>query len=54
MQIEQTTGTQIADRVMEIVGDFDQSLEKVRLLNERVKVIYEGNMGELRKHLLRS
>jgi polysaccharide pyruvyl transferase WcaK-like protein len=51
-EIEQTTGKQIADRVMEIVGDFDQSREKVRMLNERVKGIYEGNMEELKKHLV--
>jgi polysaccharide pyruvyl transferase WcaK-like protein len=51
-EIEQTFGTQIADRVMEIIGDIDQSMEKVRLLNERVRDIYEGNMKELRNQLV--
>ena len=52
-EIEQTTGKQIADRVMEIVNNMEQSIDQVRLLNERVKEIYEGNMAELSKHLLR-
>jgi polysaccharide pyruvyl transferase WcaK-like protein len=52
-EIEQTTGTHIADRVMEIVGDLDQSLDKVRLLNERVRGIYEGNMEELMIHIIK-
>jgi polysaccharide pyruvyl transferase WcaK-like protein len=52
-EIEETNGKQISDRVMEIVKNYGQSLEKVRLLNERVKVIYEGNMAELRKYLIK-
>ncbi len=51
-EIEQTTGSQIAGRVMEIVENYDQSLEKVRMLNERVKTIYEGNITELEKFIL--
>lgn len=50
-EIEQTTGQQIAGRVMEIVADYDHALESVRLLNERVKKIYDGNMAVMKKAL---
>jgi polysaccharide pyruvyl transferase WcaK-like protein len=50
-EIEQTSGTQIAERVMEIVGNYDHALENVRLLNERVRGIYEGNMQALNEYL---
>jgi polysaccharide pyruvyl transferase WcaK-like protein len=53
-EIEETTGHQISERVMEIIGNYDQSLEKVRQLNERVKSIYDGNMNELRKHFVKA
>lgn len=52
-EIEQTTGKQISDRVMEIVENYSLSLEKVRLLNERVKTIYEENMAELKKYMIK-
>ena len=50
-EIDQSTGTQIADRVMEIVRNFEQSLEKVKSLNERVSRIYQSNMEVLSKYL---
>ena len=50
-EIEQCSGQQIADRVMEIFGDFDQAIEKVRLLNQRVGGIYDGNMEVVKKYL---
>jgi polysaccharide pyruvyl transferase WcaK-like protein len=52
-EIEQSTGKQISDRVMEIVENYGQSLQKVRLLNERVKTIYERNMAELNKYMIK-
>lgn len=51
-EIEQTSGKQLADRVMNIVRDFDHSLEKVKSLKDRVSGIYQGNMEELRKYLV--
>lgn len=52
-EIEKTSGDQLADRVMDIVNNFDDATEKVRQLNERIKNIYEVNMNELRKHLVK-
>jgi polysaccharide pyruvyl transferase WcaK-like protein len=46
-EIEESTGEQIADSVMEINNNVDQALEKVRSLNQRVKSIYQNNMAVL-------
>jgi polysaccharide pyruvyl transferase WcaK-like protein len=51
-EIEQTTGAQIAERVMKIMVNYEYSLEKVPLLNERVRNIYEGNLEVLKKYIL--
>lgn len=50
-EIEQTSGEQIAERVLEIVRHPEESREKVEKLNQRVKKIYDGNMGIMRKFL---
>ena len=48
-EIDDTTGGQIADRVMDIHRSYPESLEKVKQLNHRVKTIYDQRMDEFSK-----
>ncbi len=48
-EIDDTTGEQIADRVMDIHRSYPESLEKVKQLNHRVKTIYDQRMDEFSK-----
>jgi polysaccharide pyruvyl transferase WcaK-like protein len=50
-EIDNTSGEQIAVRVMEIYGSYPESLEKVKQLNQRVKTIYDQRMKEFNKKL---
>jgi polysaccharide pyruvyl transferase WcaK-like protein len=45
-EIEETSGEQIAGRVIEILNSWPESFEKVKLLNQRVKSIYDRRMEE--------
>ena len=45
-EIEAATGEQIAGRVIEILNSWPESFEKVKLLNQRVKSIYDRRMEE--------
>jgi polysaccharide pyruvyl transferase WcaK-like protein len=51
-EIDQTSGEQIAGRLMEIHRHYPESLGKVKQLNQRVKGIYDQRMAELGKKLL--
>jgi polysaccharide pyruvyl transferase WcaK-like protein len=48
-EIEETSGEQISQRMVEILNNFPESLEKVRQLNQRVKSIYDTRMQELKE-----
>jgi polysaccharide pyruvyl transferase WcaK-like protein len=45
-EIEDTSGDQLARRVMEIHRSYPESLEKVNRLNKRIKTIYDQRMRE--------
>lgn len=45
-EIEETSGDQISGRMMDILGSYSESIEKVKQLNLRVKSIYDQRMGE--------
>lgn len=53
-EIDNTTGEQIAERVMEIYRSYPESLEKVKQLSWRVKIIYDQRMKEFCKTLLKN
>ncbi|MFZ5429175.1 MAG: polysaccharide pyruvyl transferase family protein [Bacteroidota bacterium] len=46
-EIEETSGEQIAAKLMDIIHSYPESLEKVKHLNQRVKSIYEKRMAEM-------
>jgi polysaccharide pyruvyl transferase WcaK-like protein len=48
-EIEDTSGEQIADRLLEIHQSYPVSLNKVEQLNQRVKIIYNQQMKEFSK-----
>lgn len=45
-EIEETSGVQISERLMDILRSYPESMEKVKRLNHRVKTIYDQRMGE--------
>ncbi len=50
-EIEETSGEEIAYRLMEVCQNHPAALEKVKVLNQRVKGIYDQCKEELRKEL---
>ena len=50
-EIDQTDGENIAGRLMEVYQNYDSALEDVKLLNQRVKTIYDRCMGLVKKVL---
>lgn len=51
-EIEETSGEEIAYRLMEVCQNHPAALEKVKVLNQRVKGIYDQCKEELRKELI--
>lgn len=50
-EIDNTSGEQMAERVMEIYRSYSESLEKVNQLNQGVKIIYDKQMKKFSKIL---
>jgi polysaccharide pyruvyl transferase WcaK-like protein len=51
-EIEQTSGQQIADRLMEVHTHRDMAIEKIALMNQKVKEIYDNKMQKLKESLV--
>ncbi len=47
-EIEETSGEEIANRLMEVYQNHPAALEKVRALNQRVKAIYDDKMRKIK------
>jgi hypothetical protein len=47
-EIEETSGEEIANRLMEVCQNHPAALEKVKALSQRVKAIYDDNMGKIK------